>query len=189
MFDMKELAFITSHPKKAEELSRYLNYPVTHHKLDLPEIQSLDPHEVVGIKAKEAYRQLEQPVLVEDFSLRFEVLGRLPGTLIKWFLTELRPEGLCRLLDSYDRRDAIAQTCFAFCDQNGLHIFDGVIEGTIAASVRGEQGYGTDSIFIPAGQSKTWSEMDEQEQVKYSLRRIGLEKLRRFLTQWEPNSK
>jgi hypothetical protein len=42
---MQELTFITSHAKKAAELSRYLDYPITHHKLDLPEIQSLDPHE------------------------------------------------------------------------------------------------------------------------------------------------
>jgi non-canonical purine NTP pyrophosphatase (RdgB/HAM1 family) len=178
---MQPLTFITSHPKKADELSRYLNYPVRHHKLDLPEIQSLDPHEVIRTKATEAYSQLQRPILVEDFSLRFEVFGCLPGPLIKWFLAELKPEGLCRLLDNYDTRNATAQTCFAFCDQNGLHIFDGAIEGAIATSVRGEHGYGTDSIFIPAGQSKTWSEMDEQEQTEYSLRRIGLEKLQQFL--------
>jgi len=184
---MKELTFITSHPKKAAELSKYLKSPVAHHKLDLPEIQSLDPHDVVRIKAMEAYKQLQRPVLVEDYSLQFKALGRLPGPLIKWFLTELRPEGLCGLLDGYNNRGAAAQTCFALCDQNGLHIFDGTIEGTIAAKVRGEHGYGTDSIFIPTGQSKTWSEMNDQEQTEHSLRRIGLEKLQRFLTQRESN--
>jgi non-canonical purine NTP pyrophosphatase (RdgB/HAM1 family) len=185
---MQALTFITSHAKKAEELSRYLNYPVTHYKLDLPEIQSLDPHEVVRTKAVEAYGQLQRPVLVEDYSLRFDALGRLPGPLIKWFLAELQPEGLCHLLDNYDNRRAIAQTCFAFCDQSGLHIFDGTIKGTISAEVRGEHGYGTDSIFIPAGQSKTWSEMNEQEQIEHSLRRIGLEKLQQFLIKRGSNS-
>jgi len=178
---MAELTFITSHPKKAQELSLYLNYPVAHHKIDLPEIQSLDPREVVRVKAQEAYRQLKRPVLVEDYSLHFEGLGNLPGPLIKWFLLELQPSGLCHLLDSYPNRNAVAETYFAVCDQNGVHIFDGSMKGTIATAVRGEHGYGTDSIFIPAGQSKTWSEMDEREQVKYSLRRIGLEKLQRFL--------
>lgn len=81
-----EITFITSHAKKAEELSWHLSYPVIHRKLDLPEIQSLDPDTIVHFKAQEAYRVLRRPVLVEDFSLRFGALGKLPGPLIKWFL-------------------------------------------------------------------------------------------------------
>jgi len=181
---MNELTFITSHPKKAEEIGRYLNYPVAHHKLDLPEIQSLDPVEVVRVKAEEAYRRLKRPVLVEDYSLRFEALGKMPGPLIKWFLTELKPEGLCKLLDGYTSRQATAQTCFALCDQNGVHTFDGKIKGIITSAPHGEHGYGTDSIFIPNGQPKTWSEMNNDEQVIYSLRRIGLEKLQTYLQEY-----
>jgi non-canonical purine NTP pyrophosphatase (RdgB/HAM1 family) len=178
---MKELTFITSHPKKANEIERYLNYPILHHKLDLPEIQSLDPIEVVTAKAYEAYKELISPVLVEDYSLRFEALGNLPGPLIKWFLQELNPKEIAKLLDGYSNRDAYAQTCFALCDESGVHIFDGEIKGTIAMSPRGEYGYGTDSIFIPDGQPKTWSEMNADEKVKHSLRRIGLEKLQAYL--------
>lgn len=178
---MREIVFITSHPMKAEELSLHLNYPVIHQTLDLPEIQSLDPHEIVRIKAQAAYRQLKRPVLVEDFSLRFAVLGRLPGPLIKWFLAELRPEGLCHLLDSYENRRATAQTCFALCDQKGVHIFDGAVEGAIAVTPHGTAGFGTDCIFIPGGQQKTWSEMTQEEQIKTSVRRIGLKKLERYL--------
>jgi hypothetical protein len=51
---MQEITFITSHPKKAAQISWHLGYPVTHHKLDLLEIQSLDPHEVARIKAEES---------------------------------------------------------------------------------------------------------------------------------------
>jgi len=186
---MKEITFITSHAKKAEEISWHLGYPITHHKLDLPEIQSLDPHEVVRIKAEEAYRQLQRPVLVEDFSLRFEALGKLPGPLIKWFLQELKVEGICKLLDNYEIRVAYAQTCFGYHDEKGLHIFDGIMKGMITSGTRGENGYGTDGIFIPDGQNKTWGEMDKEDQVKYSLRRIGLKKLEAFLAQEESNSK
>lgn len=184
---MKEITFITSHAKKAEEISWHLGHPVMYHKLDLPEIQSLDPHEVVRVKAEEAYRQLQRPVLVEDYSIRFEALGRLPGPLIKWFLSELKPEGICKLLDSYTTRQAYAQTCFGYCDENGVHIFDGIMEGTIAPEPKGSNGYGMDAMFIPAGQSKTWGEMDKDEQVKYSLRRIGLKKLEEFLVKPSAN--
>jgi non-canonical purine NTP pyrophosphatase (RdgB/HAM1 family) len=183
-----QLTFITSHPKKAEEVSWHLGYPVTHYKLDLPEIQSLDPHEVGRIKAEEAYRILQRPVLVEDFSLRFEALGKLPGPFVKWFLQELRVEGLCRLLDSYPSRVAYAQTCFGYCDESGVQIFDGTMKGTIANTLRGDNSYGTDAIFIPDGQSKTWGEMSKEEQIKYSVRRVGLKKLERFLAKGESNS-
>jgi non-canonical purine NTP pyrophosphatase (RdgB/HAM1 family) len=184
---MEQVTFITSHAKKAEEISWHLGYPVTHHKLDLPEIQSLDPHEVARIKAEEAYRILQRPVLVEDFSIRFTALGDLPGPLIKWFLQELRVEGLCRLLDNYSDRTAYAQTYFGYCDEDGVCIFDGTMKGSIAPIARGNNGYGTDGIFIPDGQSKTWGEMDKEEQITYSLRRIGLKKLEVFLAQRKSN--
>lgn len=178
---MKTLTFITSHSLKAKELALHLDLPVTHHKLDLPEIQSLDPMQVAAAKAREAYRQLKRPVLVEDYSIRFEALGKLPGPLIKWFLSELHPEGLCKLLDGYATRRAFAQTCFALCDHTGVRVFDGVMEGTIASEPCGDTGYGTDAIFIPNGQSKTWGQMNSDEQITYSLRRIGLRKLEAYL--------
>lgn len=180
---MKNIVFVTSHAKKAEELSLYLDRPVTHHKLDLVEIQSLDPHEVARAKAEEAYKKLGTPVLVEDYSLRFEALGKLPGTLIKWFLDEIGVEGICHLLDSYDNRIAYAQTCFGYCDENGAQVFDGILKGTVPTTIKGDNGYGTDSIFIPDGQSKTWGEMDQQELAEYSIRRIALEKLETYLQQ------
>ncbi len=180
---MKSLVFVTSHAKKAEELSLYLKRSVTHHKLDLIEIQSLDPHEVAKAKAEEAYKQIKTPVLVEDYSLRFEALGKLPGTLIKWFLDEIGVEGICKLLDSYDNRTAYAQTSFGYCDENGSQVFDGILKGTVPTTIRGDYGYGTDSIFIPEGQNKTWGEMNQDELTKYSIRRIALEKLEAYLQQ------
>lgn len=186
---MQEITFITSHPKKAAQISWHLSHPVTHCKLDLPEIQSLDPHKVARIKAEEAYRQLKRPVLIEDFSIRFEALGNLPGPLIRWFLQELHVEGLCKLLDNYDNRTAYTQACFGYRDEDGVQIFDGAIKGTIAPRPRGDHGYGTDSIFIPDGQNKTWGEMNKEEQIQYSLRRIGLKKLEEFLASKERNSK
>ena len=85
---MKSLTFITGNPNKADQLSRYLSFPVEHVKLDIPEIQSLDLEEVATEKAKAAYAVLGTPVLVEDTSLTFVALSGLPGTLIKWFLDQ-----------------------------------------------------------------------------------------------------
>jgi len=180
-YSLQTITFITSHPKKAKELSWHLNHPIEYLELDLPEIQSLDPHAIVHAKALAAYEHAKSPVLVEDFSLSLEALGGLPGPLIKWFLAELGPVGICRLLDAYSTRKATAKTCFALCIKGTVHIFDGDMEGRVATSPRGKAGYGTDGIFIPAGWEKTWAEMNKEEQNKTSLRRIGLKKLERYL--------
>ncbi|MEW6146331.1 MAG: non-canonical purine NTP pyrophosphatase [Thermodesulfobacteriota bacterium] len=132
--------------------------------------------------SQQAYRQLKRPILVEDFSMRFEALGGLPGPLIKWFLQELKPEGLCKLLDSYESRTAYAQTCFAYCAGDEVQVFEGVARGIITDAPRGSHGYGIEAIFIPVGWEKTWGQMNKEEQVASSVRRIGLKKLEAYLS-------
>lgn len=75
---LQKITFITGNAKKAEYLEKYLGFPVAHEKLDLDEIQSLDLREIVEHKAKQAYEKIGSPVLVEDVSLEFTALGRLP---------------------------------------------------------------------------------------------------------------
>src|SRR4051794_37620510 len=98
------LTYVTSNQEKARQISQYLAFPVHHKEIDLIEIQSLDLRVIIEQKAKEAYKHVLSPVLVEDTSLRFLALGKLPGPLIKWFLAELGTNGLCRLLDEYTGR-------------------------------------------------------------------------------------
>ena len=179
--NLSNLTFITSNPSKAEQLSYHLDFPITHKHIDLYEIQSLDLKEIVEQKAREAYQQVQSPVLIEDTSLIFNALGKLPGTLIKWFLCELGNEGLCKLLVSNTDRSAIAQVMFAVYDGTEMHFFDGSTEGTISDNPRGADGFGWDPIFIPKGYTKTWGEMDIEEQKNTSMRRIALKKLENFL--------
>src|SRR5437879_3265219 len=102
MFDT--LTYVTGNPGKVKRFSHYIDYPLLHKDLDLLEIQSLEPAEIIEHKAREAYRHIQAPVLVEDTSLQFLPLGKLPGPFIKWFYAELGTEGLCKLLaESQDR--------------------------------------------------------------------------------------
>ena len=175
------ITFITSNPSKAEQIRTHLNYPIGHKKLDLVEIQSLDLEEIVLHKTKEAYKEVGTSVLVEDTSLVFTVLGKLPGPLVKWFLQELDNLGLCKLLDQFEDRTATAAVVFGLYDGEKLETFDGEIQGTISGSPREGNGFGWDSIFIPEGYTKTWGEMDEEEQKETSMRRIALKKLDSYL--------
>lgn len=177
----KRPTFITSNPSKAEQLSWHLGVELNHMAAEIPEVQSLSLAEVVEHKAKAAYKVARGPVLVEDTSLVFHALGKLPGPLIKWFLQELDNEGLCRLLDKYSDRSATASVLFGYFDGNKLSTFEGQVEGTIALQPAGSRGFGWDPIFIPAGYDKTWGEMTKEEQSDTSMRRIALGKLETFL--------
>lgn len=182
---MKNLTFITGNAGKAKYLSDYFHLPVDHVKLDLHEIQSLNLKKIVEDKAKRAYEITKSPTLVEDVSLTFLALKALPGPLIKWFLETLGNEGLCRLLDNFDNRNAFAEVEFAICDGAGVHTFSGSINGTISKSPRGEMGFGWDPIFIPKGYSKTWAEMTDDEKRATSMRKIALEKMSAFLENYK----
>lgn len=177
------LTFITGNEAKAKQLVFHLDIPIAHHKLDLVEIQSLNLEDVVRDKASRAFAILGSPVLVEDVSLTFPALGKLPGPLIKWFLQELDTTGLIELLRGKDRT-AIAEVLFAHHDGTTCTRFSGKVEGHIAEEPRGELGFGWDPIFIPNGSAKTWGEMTLEEQSETSMRRPALTELKQFLTSW-----
>lgn len=178
---MKDLIFVTGNLKKAVQLTRYLNFKVDHVKLDLPEEQVVTVAEVAAKKARSAYEMLKVPVLVEDTALSFTALNGLPGPFIKWFLDGIGNSGLTQLLAGFTDRGATAESCFALCDETGVHLFSGQRRGTIALSPRGVTEFGWDPIFIPEGETKTWAEMSSEEQRATSMRRLALEKLQIYL--------
>ncbi len=178
---MKKIIFITSNKGKAKSLKNYLNLPIEHFKLDFPEIQSLSLHQIVIDKVKRAYSVVKKPVLVEDTSLVFNALSGLPGPFIKWFHESLGDAKLCKLLDGYEDRTAVAKVEFAFCNDKEIKIFDGKIEGEISKEPKGKSGFGWDSIFIPKGHKITWAEMSEDEKHKTSMRKIAFKKIKEYL--------
>jgi XTP/dITP diphosphohydrolase len=179
---MRKLIFITGNQHKADFLAKHLGLPVAHHKLDLEEVQSLDPHTVVEYKARQAYKILGNPVLVEDAGLIFTAMGRLPGTFVKWFIKEIGYEGLLRLANSLPEQTAVARVCYGLYDGREVQFFDGEMHGHIAKKARGgDRGFGFDPIFINEGFEKTRAEMAEKEYDHTSYRTEAIGKLRDYL--------
>ncbi len=166
---MKDVVYITGSQKKAEYFAKLIGFEVGHVKVDLDEIQSLDLHEVVRHKLRQAYKQVNRPVLVEDVSLEFPALGRLPGTFIKWFQEELSHEQLCRMLDGKDRT-AVARCVFGYFDGISETYFEGSLEGSVPEVPSGTLGFGWDPIFIPKGYSVTRAELSpEEDEITYRM--------------------
>ncbi|MFT7507342.1 MAG: non-canonical purine NTP pyrophosphatase (RdgB/HAM1 family) [Acidimicrobiales bacterium] len=159
---MKELTFVTGNQKKVLEMGRILGIQLKHQAIELPEIQSLDLEDVVTAKAKAAYEEIGTPVIVEDTSLTFHALGKLPGTFVKFFTEELQYEGMCQLLNSKEDRSATVRACIALYDGDEIQIFNGECTGSISETPREGPGFGFDCIFIPDGYTQTWSQLDNE---------------------------
>ncbi|KAI9585874.1 inosine triphosphate pyrophosphatase [Glossina fuscipes] len=170
----KPITFVTGNAKKLEELIAILgpNFPrkIVSQRIDLPELQG----EILDIavkKCKKAALCVNGPVLVEDTSLCFNALRGLPGPYIKWFLEKLEPEGLHKLLSSWDDKSAQAICTLAFAEsqQSEPQIFQGITEGVIVEP-RGSRDFGWDPIFQPIGYNMTYAEMPKEEKNKISHR-------------------
>ncbi len=161
-------------------MAKYLGFSVTHHQLELDEIQSLDLRMIVAHKVKQAYAVLQKPVIVEDVSLEFKALGRLPGTFIKFFVENIPLETICRMVDGMER-GATARCVFGYFDGQELKFFEGHMHGRIAEQPSGEGGYGWDRIFIPDGYQVTRASLSEADDQKTYLQIKPFAKLKDFL--------
>lgn len=147
---MPRPVYVTGNQKKAEYLARLLGFRLEHQKLELDELQSVRLEEVVEHKARQAYALLGQPVLVEDSSLGFSALGGLPGPFIKFFVDTAGLEAVCRMLDGFVDRSAVASAVYGYYDGVTLELLRGDLPGVIAQHPT-EAGWDWDRIFCPEG--------------------------------------
>lgn len=166
---MNNVVFVTGNPEKAANFSKHMGEDIAHQPAHLDEIQTINAAELVSYKVHQAYEQIGKPVLVEDVSFVFEAWGELPGPFVKFFVeAENGPVKMCRMLNGFDNRAAIATCTFAYFDGQELRLFSGELHGEVAREPRGAGGYGFDRIFIPNGfHGKTAAELDEADYDKY----------------------
>lgn len=175
--------FITGNQDKADYLSCSLGIQLEHQKINLDEIQSMDPHAVVEHKVRQAYDLLNKPVQVEDTTLSFNALDGLPGPFVRFFVdAENGLEMMCRMLDGFVDRSAYASATYGYYDGEKVCFFGGKLTGVIAHHPRGNGGYGWDKIFEPDGYGGlTRAELSPADHMKaYDLIRDH-DSLREFL--------
>lgn len=177
---MKPITFVTSNIHKVTYLEKYLGYPLKHVNLNLDEIQSLDVQKIIEHKVRQAYEKINKPVLVEDGSLEFVALGRLPGPFIRFFVEEVSMEMLCSLLNGKTRK-AVARTTFGYFDGITVRFFEGMMEGEIALAPARENGWHWDKIFVPVGYTTTRAQFDDADYEKTSMQLRPLAEIKKFL--------
>ena len=127
------------------------------------------------------------PALADDTGLEVDALNGAPGVLTARFAganatdAENRAKMLSELTDK--PRTARFRTIVLLRFADGREIIaEGVCEGSIAASQRGERGFGYDSIFIPSlGDGRTFAQMSIEEKHLLSHRGLAMRALARSL--------
>lgn len=177
---MNKIFFITGNDNKYQEANALLPY-LERLNIDLPEIQSLDPQEVIAEKLKIARTKTDQqPLIVEDTSLYLEGLNGFPGPLIKWMLQAVGDKGIYELTQNIKNRQAYAKTVIGYKSCEDIQYFEGVVDGQIVAPY-GNEGFGWDAIFTPDGLNETFAEMGNEFKPEFSMRSKAFQKLKDYL--------
>ncbi len=125
-------------------------------------------------------------VIADDTGLEVEALDGQPGVFSARFAGEQATDAqnrqkLLKMLENQDNRNARFRTVITLSLGNLLKQFEGEIQGIIANEEKGSGGFGYDSIFIPSGYEKRFSEMTAEEKNSISHRANALKKLQTFL--------
>ncbi|MDH5815855.1 MAG: XTP/dITP diphosphatase [Candidatus Nezhaarchaeota archaeon] len=179
-----QIAYVTSNPNKAREsvsILRELGIEVEIVQIKVLEIQSDDILEIAKFRAKEAYRKLKRPIIVEDAGLFINALNGFPGPYSSYVFKTIGVNGILKLMRGVRRRDAVFKSVVAFHDGRRVHEFIGCVKGKISLEPRGSS-WGFDPIFEPEGlNGLTYAQLPPEVKNKVSHRRKALEKLARYL--------
>ncbi len=174
------LYFITTSKGKFTEIQQVIPN-LQHLDIELPEIQEIDPKKIIEAKLQSAFKHHSGEFIVEDTSLYLDCLNGLPGPLIKWFIKTIKNEGIAEIAEKFGNKKAVAKTFIGYAKTRAdIHFFEGAVKGKIVHP-RGKHGFAWNPIFQPDGSNKTFGEMILGEKQKFSMRRIAVDKLIKFL--------
>lgn len=191
---MKQLIFASNNAHKLTEVKSILSPNFTiiglkdlYFQEDLAEDGSSFEENALQ-KAKFIQDKYSVSCFAEDAGLEVFALNMDPGIYSARYAGPSRSDLnnnkllLENLLGETDRR-ARFKAVIALCINNEHWFFEGVVNGTIALSPSGNNGFGYDPIFIPDDYNKSFAELGSDIKNTISHRAKALEKLREFLFQ------
>jgi inosine triphosphate pyrophosphatase len=173
---MQQIVLVTGNPNKLREWQQMMPSAIDLESVDvdLVEVQSDDPEEIVTDKAKRAYAHVGKPVIVEDVDAGLEKLDGLPGPFIKFFNKKLGKDALFKLAGREGEKAMVGCTA-AYYDGEKMIIVRGEVNGTVVAP-RGDS-FGFDIVFVPDGESQTFAEMSSEKKNSLSHRHKAIQLL------------
>ena len=193
---MKSIVFATANEHKLREIKALLgdSYQIISladlgHTDDIPETGDTF-HANALIKAEFVKQHYAHDCFSEDSGLEIDALDGEPGVYTARYAGPGRNADdnmdlVLKNLAGANNRAARFRTVIALILNGDTHYFEGTVEGTIAESKSGENGFGYDPIFIPEGYDRTFATFTDKEKNAISHRGQAVAKLVKFLkTHW-----
>ncbi|MCB0521491.1 MAG: RdgB/HAM1 family non-canonical purine NTP pyrophosphatase [Lewinellaceae bacterium] len=189
---MKNLVFATGNPNKTREVGELLGNQFDIRSLkdigcteELPETNPTVEANAIQ-KAQYVYDHFNLDCFAEDTGLEIDALNGEPGVYSARYAGQERndlanQQKVLEKLAGKENRSARFRTVIALIIGGKTYTFEGIAEGFICHEPAGSGGFGYDPIFQPAGQLKTFAEMDPSEKNKISHRGKAIGKLVTFL--------
>ncbi len=185
-----KIYFATKNPHKVKEVSMIAPkgielMPLPPSIPDAPEKGSSFLENAL-FKALWYMEHLGQAVVADDSGLEIDYLEGFPGINSSRFMQgrdyREKMEVILRMLEGAPSRSArfVCQAVFVSPDGTVLGA-NGVVEGRIAQSIRGDKGFGYDPIFVPEGHDKTFGELGESVKSQISHRSRAFRELFRMM--------
>ena len=136
---MNHLYYATGNDNKFNEVKCFMEeaYPAINLDrlyIDIPEMQSDNPEDVLTSKVEFVRQKTNVPFIVDDASFYTERFPNFPGAYVKFVNESLGYEGWRRLFDDGDSIRAVAR--LALYNFGDLAIFEGSLEGVLDLSKR-----------------------------------------------------
>ncbi|ERH06185.1 MAG: non-canonical purine NTP pyrophosphatase, RdgB/HAM1 family [Halonotius sp. J07HN4] len=178
------LRYVTTNPGKLREAQGYLGADtIDDYDYDYPEIQSPTLEPIAAAGARDAYREVGGPVVVDDAGLFIDAFDGFPGPYSSFVENTIGVDRCWELAEPLADQAAAFRCVLAYCDGEAVadpvddgelpvKTFAGVVEGEIVAP-RGDGGFGYDPIFEHDG--KTFAELTPEEKNELSHRGRALD--------------
>ena len=164
---MKKITYVTGNWAKvmsAKQMLEPLGVKIDNVKMETTEIQADTVEEIAIHSAKEASEKLKCTVLKNDTGLFVEALGGFPGPYTHYVDDKLGEDGILKLLENEENRNACFIEAFAYCEYGkDPIIFKSITKGKIAKEKSGTYGWSWDFIFVPDGYDKTMGNYNDEE--------------------------
>ena len=191
-----QILFATNNIHKVQEVQSVM--PKNFSVLSLPALRldvSLHEHEttIEGnaiSKVKQVWTVVQKnkwsiSCFADDSGLEVAALNNAPGVHSARYYSQNATDvqNIKHLLDQMQgiaERQAQFRTVIALIHKERLHLFTGIVKGTILTFPKGNSGFGYDPLFLPNGYQKTFAQMTMQEKNRCSHRYLAVEKMISF---------
>lgn len=186
---MEKLFVATSNAHKLEEIREILKLYGIERELVCP--ASFDDHDELVedgksfkdnalIKARYWFNKYHLPTIADDSGLTIHFFNEFPGIYSARFMQNYsyfeKNSWILKGMKNESDREAKFHCVIAYINENTEECFEGILQGEIADSIKGEHGFGYDPIFFLPELNKTTSELSPEEKNRLSHRSLALRK-------------